>query len=203
MNPQDQLTADLKAAMKGGDTLRRDVIRGVLAAFKEAEQRKRETLTAKALEKHAVRRPELSMESARTEEERARAAEAVRAYDWAVGEALKAEQVGARTALDEPEALAIIQKLVKQREDSIAEAQKAGRDDIVQSEQAELDILQSYLPKQFTREEIEREARAVIAEIGVTDPREMGQVMRPLMERMKGRADGKLVSEVVRAILAE
>jgi uncharacterized protein YqeY len=190
-SPRDQLTTDLKEAMRSGDDARKTAIRGVLAAFNEAEQRKREDLVKKALKKHNVTRP------TNQEDE-----EAMAAYGKAVDAALAAEKVDESSALDEAEQLAVIQKLVKQRGDSIADAKQAGRDDIVEAEQAERAMLEGYLPQQISREEVEAEARAVIAEVGAGDPRDMGKVMGPLMNRLQGRADGKLVSEVVRTLLA-
>ncbi len=188
---RDQLTADLKEAMRSGADARKTAIRGVLAAFNEAEQRKREDLVKKALKKHSVTRP------SNQEDE-----EAMAAYGKAVDAALAAEKVGENSALDEAEQLAVIQKLVKQRGDSIADAKQAGRDDLVEAEQAERAMLEGYLPQQLSREKVEAEARAVIAEVGAGDPRDMGKVMGPLMNRLQGRADGKLVSEVVRTLLA-
>jgi uncharacterized protein YqeY len=188
---RDQLTADLKEAMRSGADARKTAIRGVLAAFNEAEQRKREDLVKKALKKHNVTRP------SNQEDE-----EAMAAYGKAVDAALAAEKVGENSALDEAEQLAVIQKLVKQRGDSIADAKQAGRDDLVEAEQAERAMLEGYLPQQLSREKVEAEARAVIAEVGAGDPRDMGKVMGPLMNRLQGRADGKLVSEVVRTLLA-
>jgi uncharacterized protein YqeY len=190
-SPRDQLTADLKEAMRSGADARKTAIRGVLAALNEAEQRKREDLVKKALKKHNVTRP-----TGQDDEE------AMAAYGKAVDAALAAEKVGENSALDEAEQLAVIQKLIKQRGDSIADAKQAGRDDLVEAEQAERAMLEGYLPQQLSREEVEAEARAVIAEVGAGDPRDMGKVMGPLMNRLQGRADGKLVSEVVRALLA-
>lgn len=191
MHPKEQLTADLKEAMKSGDAVRRTVIRSTLAAFREAEQRKREDLVKRALKKHNLQRPDPSDE------------EAIAVYVGAVDAALEAEQVDAGSELDESEALSVIQKLVKQRQDSIADAEKAGRADIAQNEQQEMEILQAYLPEQLSREEIEEEARVVIQQVGASGPRDMGKVMGPLMGRLQGRADGKLVSEVVRTLLSE
>jgi uncharacterized protein YqeY len=96
----------------------------------------------------------------------------------------------------------VLQKLVKQRQESIEQAQQAGRSDILAAEGRELELLEAYLPRQMGREELEAQARAVIAEVGAADPRDMGKVMGTLMARVQGRADGKLVSEVVRSLLA-
>lgn len=109
---------------------------------------------------------------------------------------------GERVTLDNDDILALIAKQAKQRQESITEYRKAGRKDLVAEEEAELAILQAYLPQQLTREEIEAEARQVIEEVGATSPRDMGKVMKPLMARLRGRADGKLANQVVRELLA-
>jgi uncharacterized protein YqeY len=109
---------------------------------------------------------------------------------------------GQRVALDDDDILAVIAKLAKQRQESIVEFQKGGRDDLVAEEQADLEILQGYLPQQMGRDEIEAEAREVIAEVGAAGPRDMGKVMKPLMARLRGRADGKLANQIVRELLA-
>jgi len=123
-------------------------------------------------------------------------------FYWSSDGILQSENIEARSQLDDQEVLGIIQKLVKQRQDSIAEAEKAGREDIVADEREELAILESYLPKQLTREEIEAEVAATIEEVGATGMKDMGRVMGPLMEKLKGRADGKLVSQIVRERLS-
>lgn len=109
---------------------------------------------------------------------------------------------GQRVSLDDEDILVIIAKQAKQRQESIAEYQRGGREDLVAEEEAELAILQTYLPRQLTREEIETEARQVIAEVEATGPRDIGKVMKPLMARLRGRADGKEVNQVVRELLA-
>lgn len=109
---------------------------------------------------------------------------------------------GSRVSLDEGGILAIIGKQVKQRQESIVEYRKGKREDLVAEEEAEIAILQAYLPQQLDRTAIEAEARQVIAEVGARSPKEIGNVMKPLMARLRGRADGKLVNEVVRELLA-
>jgi uncharacterized protein YqeY len=109
---------------------------------------------------------------------------------------------GERITLDNDDILAVIAKEAKQRQESMAEYEKAGRQDLVSEEEAELAILQAYLPQQLDREQIESEARAVIQEVGATGPQDLGKVMKPLMARLRGRADGKLANQVVRDLLA-
>lgn len=190
MSLKDQIRDDLKDAMRSKENLRRDVIRGLLAAIKDAEQSQYEDLTARALKKHNVSRPQQQDD------------ESMAAFDAAVSAAVAAEKVEENAVLSDPDVLGVVQKMIKQRQDSIAEAKGAGRTDIAESEQAELDILQHYLPKQMSREEIVAEAQQVIAETGASEMKDMGRVMGPLMEKLKGRADGKLISEVVREQLS-
>lgn len=136
--------------------------------------------------------------------------EAMRGGDQARKLALRAVKTAIRQAevageearaLSEQEILAIIIKEAKQRREAMAEFEKGGRPDLVQQEQAELAVLESYLPKQLTREEIAERARRVIAEVGASGPQQMGLVMRPLMEELRGLADGKLVNQVVQELL--
>jgi uncharacterized protein YqeY len=116
--------------------------------------------------------------------------------------AIKNAEIEKRHELDEGELLAIIAKEAKQRRESIAEFETGGRQDLVDQEKAELQVLLAYLPEQLSREEIEAKARQTIEEVGATGPAQMGEVMRQLMPLMKGRADGKLVSQVVKELLA-
>jgi uncharacterized protein YqeY len=109
---------------------------------------------------------------------------------------------GERRSLGDEDVLAIIAKQAKQRQESMAEYEKAGRQDLVDEEEAELIILQAYLPQQLTREQIEVEAREVIQEVGASNLRDLGKVMKPLVARLRGRADGRLANEVVRDLLA-
>ena len=99
------------------------------------------------------------------------------------------------------EVLAIIQKQVKQRRDSIDQFEKANREDLAAKERAEAEILEHYMPQQATAEEIEAAAAKVIAETGASGPREMGKVMPVLTKQFAGRADGRLINETVRRLL--
>ena len=151
MGLREQLTDDLKQAMRQRDETRKRTIRSVIAATKQAET--------------------------------------------------ELDSSGRRVSLSENDLLALVAKQAKQRQDSIAEYQKGGRQDLVAEEEAELAILQTYLPQQLGRAEIEAEARQVIDEVGATGPADLGSVMKPLMGRLRGRADGKLVNEIVRELL--
>jgi len=104
--------------------------------------------------------------------------------------------------LTDEETLAVLQKQAKQRRDSIAEYKKAGRDDLVADEQAELTIIEGYLPRQMTREEIEAVVRKAADELGISDMSGMGPLMKHSMAELKGKADGRLVNEVVREVLS-
>ena len=116
--------------------------------------------------------------------------------------AIKNAEIEKRRELEEGELLAIIAKEAKQRHESIAQFERGGRQDLADREEAELQILLAYLPEQLSREEIEAQARQIIAEVGAASPAQMGQVMRRLMPLMQGKADGKLVSQVVKELLA-
>jgi uncharacterized protein YqeY len=98
--------------------------------------------------------------------------------------------------------LAVIQKAVKKRRDAIEGFEKGGRAELAAKEKAELAILAAYLPQQLSRAELEQIVKAVIAEIGATSKADMGRVMKAVMPKVSGRADGKLVSEVVASWLA-
>jgi len=111
-------------------------------------------------------------------------------------------EVQKRRELDEAETLAILSREAKQRRESVEEYRKAGRVDLVAQEEAELQILLSYMPAQMSRDEIVDRAREVIAEVGATSPAQMGAVMRRLMPALRGRADGRVVSEIVRDLLS-
>ena len=116
--------------------------------------------------------------------------------------ALQNAEIATREELDEPAAMAVLAKEAKQRRDSIEEFRKADRQDLVTKEEAELAVLKPYLPEQFSREEIAQAAREAIQEAGASGPQEMGKVMAVLMLRLRGRADGRQVSEVVQELLA-
>jgi uncharacterized protein YqeY len=115
--------------------------------------------------------------------------------------AIKNIEIDKREPLDEPSVLGVIQKEVKMRHETIEGAQRAGRPDLIDEAETEIKFLESYLPQALTSDELELLVREVIAEVGATSPREMGMVMKSLMPRVKGRADGKEVSQIVRTLL--
>lgn len=152
---KDQLSSELKDAMRGGDALRRDVLRLLLTAISNTE-------------------------IARVN--------------------VRAEGAG-RQELNDGEVLDVIQKQAKQRRESIEEYRKAGRTDLADTEQAELEILKAYLPQQLSREDIAGLVRQIIAETGASGPADKAKVMPQAVARMKGRADGRLINEIVMELL--
>lgn len=115
--------------------------------------------------------------------------------------AVKQVEVDERKTLDDAGVEDVVRKQIKQRRESIADMEKAGRTDEIAQETAAVALLESYLPQMMTREEVESAAKAVISELNVTDPKSIGQVMARLMPELKGRADGRMVNEVVRDLL--
>jgi len=167
----DQLNADLKTALKAGDDVRKSVLRQVLAGVKQAMLDKR-------------------------------AAQAAAAHKQQAGDLTEAQLAELeKLTLEESDVTGVLQKEAKGRREAIADAEKAGRPDLVAANQAELKVLESYLPQLLTRAALVEMAQAAIAEAGVTDAKGVGAVMKILAPRTKGRADGKLVNEVVRELL--
>jgi uncharacterized protein YqeY len=108
-----------------------------------------------------------------------------------------------REPLSDDEALAVLIKQVKTRRESIKAYRDAGRDDLADKEQAEIDVLAPYLPEQLDEAEVRALVTEAIASTGATSPKDMGRVMGALMPKVKGRADGKLVSSLVNDELAK
>jgi uncharacterized protein YqeY len=116
---------------------------------------------------------------------------------------IKLVEVDKGKPLVEEEVSAILQKELKSRRESIADAEQAGRPDIIAETESEISILEEYLPQPLTQDEINKLANEAIAEVGASSPQEMGSVMKVLMPRVKGRADGSVVSQTVRKFLAD
>ena len=116
--------------------------------------------------------------------------------------AIKQKEVDERIELDDAAISGIVEKLIKQRKDAIGQFQAAGRDDLVAAEQAELAVLQSYLPEQLSPAEIEAAVAAAIAESGAASARDMGKVMGLLKARLAGRADMGQISALIKTRLA-
>lgn len=115
---------------------------------------------------------------------------------------IKIAEVERREPLDEPELLAVIQNEAKIRREAIEEAKRADRDDLINSAEDELKVLQEYLPQPLKPEELEKLAYQAIEELGASGPESMGKVMQLLMPRVQGRADGKTVSTLVQQLLS-
>ncbi len=146
---RDQLRSDLRDAMRARDVLRRNTIRMLEAAIKNAEIDKR------------------------------------------------------GQELAEADILAILQRQVKQRRESIEQFRQGGRDDLAEQEELEIGIIEHYLPAQLARDEIEARARAVIEHVGASGPGDRGKVMGMLMRELRGEADGSIVNAVVAELLGE
>ncbi|NEQ30302.1 MAG: GatB/YqeY domain-containing protein [Leptolyngbya sp. SIO4C5] len=152
MGLKEQITADIKAAMKAKDKIRLETVRSIKKVIIEKES-------------------------------------TVRAQG--------------QDSLNETQELEILTQLAKQRRDSIAQYQQAGREELAEQEAQELAILEEYLPKQLSEAEVAAAIDAVIAEVGASSPKDMGKVMGPAMQKLKGKADGKKVQELVKAKLAD
>ena len=148
MSLKDQITEDMKNAMRAKDTARLGAIRLLLAAIKQRE-------------------------------------------------------VDDRVVLDDAAVIAIIEKMMKQRKDSISQFEKANRDDLVAIEAAEMTILQAYLPAQMSDNEVAAAVAAAVAATGATGPQDMGKVISALKGQLAGKADMGKVSALVKAVLAK
>jgi hypothetical protein len=115
--------------------------------------------------------------------------------------AIKQKEVDERVELDDTAVSRIVEKLIKQRKDSISQFQTAGRDDLVAAEQGELAVLQAYLPEQLSAGEIKAAVVAAITESGATSAKDMGKVMGLLKSRLAGRADMSQVSGLIKTHL--
>ena len=152
---KDQISDDLKDAMRSGEVVRRETLRSVLAAIRNAE----------------IARVNVKDESATRQE------------------------------LGDNDVLDVLQKQAKQRRESIEEYKKAGRQDLVDRESAELEIISAYLPAQMGRDEIVAEVRKAMEETGAAGPGDKSKLMPVVMGRLKGRADGRAINEVVTELL--
>lgn len=117
--------------------------------------------------------------------------------------ACKQKEVDERVVLDDAMVIAIVDKLVKQRKDSITQFAAGGRDDLVAKESAELAVLEAYLPARLGAEQIAAEVAKIVAELGASGPGDMGKVMAAVKARLAGSADMGLVSAAVKQALAK
>jgi hypothetical protein len=111
------------------------------------------------------------------------------------------DETASRGELPDAGVLDVLQKQAKQRRDSIEEYGKAGRQDLVDRERGELDVITGYLPAQLSREDITAEVTAIIEETGASGAKDKNKVMPVAMQRLKGRADGRAINEVVTEML--
>ena len=116
--------------------------------------------------------------------------------------ALKQKEVDERVTLDDAAVIAIVDKLIKQRKDSIAAFTQAGRQDLADKETAEMQVLQAYLPARLSANDIAAEVRAIVAELGAQGPGDMGKVMGAVKARLAGKADMAAASAAVKAALS-
>ncbi len=116
--------------------------------------------------------------------------------------AMKQKEVDERITLGDAEVVAIVDKLIKQRKDSIAAFEGAGRQDLADKEKAEMAVLQVYLPARLSAEEVAAEVKAIVTELGASGPGDMGKVMGAVKTRLAGKADMGQVSAAVKAALA-
>ena len=168
---KEKMNDDLKQAMRGGDTVKRSVIRQALAAIQKAEGDRRAVLSKAALAKQA----ELS--------------------------GSEISSIATQASLSDSDMLGVLQKEVRQRQESILAFKQGNRPDLAAIEEAEMSILQDYLPKQSSREEIVTEAKRIMTEVGAKGPSDKGKVMPRIIAALKGKADGREINEVVTELL--
>lgn len=116
--------------------------------------------------------------------------------------AIKLAEIDRQEDLDEPAILGILQRELKSRQETVEEARKANRDDLLESTLAEIEILQVYLPQPMEEDELAELVQRVIKEVDASSPQDMGKVMKVLMPQIQGRADGKAASDLVRELLS-
>ncbi len=120
-----------------------------------------------------------------------------------INAAIKQREVDERIELNDEQVLSAIEKMIKQRKDSITQFEAGGRQDLADKEKAELEVLAAYMPAQLSEAEIRAEVQAAIAQAGAAGPQDMGKVMGVLKGKLAGRADMTAVSGMVKAALAQ
>ena len=137
--------------------------------------------------------------------------EAMKAKDTIALESLRAiksaillakTEAGAAAELAEEEELKLLQKLVKQRKDSAALYAQQGRNDLAEPELAQVAVIEKFLPAQLSEAEVEEALKGIIAQVGATSPKDMGKVMGAATKQLAGKADGKLISDIVKKLLS-
>ena len=115
--------------------------------------------------------------------------------------AVKYKEVDAKHQLSDEEVIAVISTLLKQRQDSVEQFRKGGREDLVEKESKEIEFLRAYLPPQLSEEEVRDIIKKAAAETGAAGQKDMGKLMKVVMPQVKGKADGKLVNDIVKEVL--
>ena len=137
--------------------------------------------------------------------------EAMKAKDTVALESLRAiksaillarTEAGASEELSEADELKLLQKLVKQRKDSAALYTQQGRNDLAEPELAQVAVIEKFLPAQLSEAEVEEALKGIIAQVGATSPKDMGKVMGVATKQLAGKADGKLISDIVKKLLS-
>jgi len=116
--------------------------------------------------------------------------------------AMKQKEVDERVTLDDAAVIAIVDKLIKQRKDSVTAYVQANRQDLADQESSEIKVLEAYLPQRLSPEEIQAAVKAIVAQVGASGPGDMGKVMGAVKAQLAGKADMGLVSDAVKAALA-
>ena len=119
-----------------------------------------------------------------------------------VRSAVRQLEIDGKKELTDEDVLGVIAKEVKQRKDVIEDFRKGDRDDLIAAAESEIAVLTEYLPKQLTEDEVRAFVLEAVAECGASSPKDMGKVMKALMPKVKGKADGKTVNEIVKSVLA-
>ena len=107
-----------------------------------------------------------------------------------------------KVTLDDEGVLEIIAKQLKQRRDSLPDYEKSGREDLIAELKAEMDVLMKYLPEQLSKEELEVIVKQAVADTGASSMKDMGKIMAAVMPKVKGRADGRMINEIAKAVLS-
>ncbi len=115
--------------------------------------------------------------------------------------AVKYKEVDAKHQLSDEEVIAVVSTLLKQRQDSVEQFKLGGREDLVEKESREIEFLRAYLPPQLSQEEVREIIKKAAAETGAQGQKDMGKLMKVVMPQVKGKADGKLVNDIVKEVL--
>lgn len=203
MSLKERINKDLQDAMRSGDDVRKSTLRLVRTAIQQAETAR----VAEALD--MVTRGDPAARGGIYDEIKQRRELAVKHEESGNEEQASEERkqirdlVARHAALDDSGVEEVLRKEIKQRRDSADEYTRAKRTDLAEKELAEIAVLQAYLPQQMSEAEIEAEVRAIISDLGLSGPQSMSKVMPAAMSRLKGRAEGRTVNQVVTRLLSE